>query len=67
MYGRTNMYRPLNSNRNNGNSGEYVIHAGGGPLVIAAKFAMTVRVKNIDIQRWNWRIHLFQFMANFSE
>jgi hypothetical protein len=28
---------------------------------MATKLAMTVSVKMMDIQRWNWRIQWFQF------
>jgi hypothetical protein len=41
----------VNSRRANGSSGEYVIHAGGVPCVIATKLAMTVKVNAMDVQR----------------
>lgn len=59
------MYNPENSSNASGSSGEYVIHAGGGPLVMAAKLASTVTVKAIETQRWPCRTHSFNRTTTF--
>jgi len=62
-YGSTNKYRPVNSSKASGSSGEYVTQGGGvpPPFAMTTKLAMTVTVKAMDSQRWVCRTHSFQF------
>jgi hypothetical protein len=51
-YGSTNKYKPVNSRRKRGGSGEYVTQGGVWPRIRNAKLAITVSVKTMDNQRW---------------
>ena len=64
VYGSANRYRPETNMRKSGGSGEYVIHGDGSArsMALAAKLAITVKVKTMDSQRWPCRIEWPQFM-----